>query len=245
MLGAIASGHDARHGLPRGRGLPGDAAGGAAPGRARRTARAPAKCVVEGVGLRGLGAPAARARHGQCGHGDAAVHGPARGQAFDSDAGRRCVADASPDGARRRAAARRWARASRHGTAARRSASAAARDCTASIRDAGGQRPGEVGACCWPACMPKAAPRVIEPAVTRDHTERMLRASASTSWRGAAPPRCTGRPELEAAPHRRAGRLLVRGLLPGRRLHRRAGARADRGRRHEPDAHRAARHAAR
>ena len=142
--------------------------------------RAPARCIVDGVGLRGLRAPAGAARHGQRRHGDAALHGPARAR---SRSIRRSIGDES---LMRRPMERvaeplradgRAHRARSDGTAAganlRRTQPARHR-----LRDAGRERAGEVGDAARRRCTPRARPRCVEPAVTRDHTERMLQASA-------------------------------------------------------------------
>jgi hypothetical protein len=120
----------AGHRLPRRRGLPLDHEGGGAARRDRRATRA-RRGAGRGRRPARLSAPA-RARHGQCRHGDAAVHGAAQRAAVRFGAGRRRLADAPSDGACRQAAARDGRADRDHATGARRCASAAGRRCTAS-----------------------------------------------------------------------------------------------------------------
>ena len=88
MLGALAHGRDAHPRLPRGRGLPRDRCARCG---ARRSDRAPerhGRCACTAGVRRACGACSA-ARHGQCRHGDAPLHGAARAAAVRLDADRR------------------------------------------------------------------------------------------------------------------------------------------------------------
>ncbi len=133
-------GPDPRHGFPRGRGLPVDDARRRRTWACRCSVPARARCIVDGVGLRGLQAPGCHARHGQRRHGDAAVHGPAQRAAVRFRAGRRRIADAAADGARGEAAARHGRAGRDAGRQAAGAHHAAARSCTASATK-----------CRWPA----------------------------------------------------------------------------------------------
>jgi len=188
MLGAIATGTTPGRGVPRGRDclatLRAVASLGVnvqrpAPGRSsskRRAAR--------------TRSPALGARHGQCRHGDAALHGPALGTGVRLRADRRRVVDAAPDGARREAAARDGRADRDAGRATAPCGSVVAPRCADCATR-----------CRWPA--PRSSPRaarglyaegettVVEPAVTRDHTERMLQSfGANVVARAAARPCC-------------------------------------------------------
>ena len=110
MFGALADRSHARHGFPRRRGLPLDHAAVARSSASTSSGRAPAKSSCDGVGLHGLARAGRAARHGQRGHRHAALHGAAERAAVRFRAGRRRVADAPADGARRQAAARAWVR---------------------------------------------------------------------------------------------------------------------------------------
>ena len=98
------------------------------------------------------------------------------GQRFDSTLIGDASLIASADGARRAAAASAWARASRPSEGRppvqdpRRRAAARHR-----LRDADGERAGEIRAAAGGAVRRTGRTRVTEPAPTRDHTERMLR----------------------------------------------------------------------
>ena len=157
------------------RGLPGDPRGDARAGRAPSSSRRRRRCGCTASGCAGLQGRAARARHGQCRHGDAAVHGTARGAVLRLRADRRCLADAAAHGARGAAAARdgrRRAHPRRH-AAGRASAAGAAlhgidyRMPVASAQVKSAHPAG--GAVCRRAHAPSPRRRAC-----RDHSERML-----------------------------------------------------------------------
>ena len=98
-----------------------------------RAARLRREVRVHGVGLHGLAAPGHDARHGQCGHGDAPVHGVVVGADVRFATDRRRIPDEAADGARREAAARDGRRCAHARRQAAGRDAAAADGCTASI----------------------------------------------------------------------------------------------------------------
>ena len=127
MLGAIADGHDPRARIPRGRGLPRDAARRSRRSACRSTGTRCSPCRVDGVGLRGLQRAARRCSTWATPARDAAFMGLLAAQAFDSVLVGDESLHAAADGAGRRRRCGRWARGSRRPTASRRCACSAAR----------------------------------------------------------------------------------------------------------------------
>ena len=82
--------------------------------------------------------------------------------------------------------------------------------------------------------------RLTEPAPSRDHTERMLRAFGVQVAQGGRSARARGWPGAAGHAHRGARRFLLRGVLPGGRLPGRRAAAGTHQRRHQSDPHRAA-----
>ena len=121
-----------------------------------------------------------RDRRRQRRHADApAARAGSPGSRAAVDARRRRVDPPPPRRPDRASRCAGWARGSmRPRTASRRSRSrrAAARD---RVRAAGRERAGQVAACCWPGCSPTARRRAVEPAPSRDHTERLLAAAGA------------------------------------------------------------------
>ncbi|NLD69021.1 MAG: (d)CMP kinase [Limnobacter sp.] len=176
-------------------------------------------------------------------HRDAADDGPACRSAFRVGADRRREPEQASDAAGRRSAG---ADGCTHRNAGRATAGAhpagahAERD---PVRDAGGQRPGQVGAA---ARGPLRTGR-DDGRRTGAHA-RPYRAHARRFRRRARARRRRSHAAWRSAPagghDRRARRHLVGGLLPGRRGDLPGGRVAARARRHEPDAHRRRRHPA-
>ena len=79
---------------------------------------------------------------------------------------------------------------------------------------AGGERPGEIGASCSPGLYAEGATTVTAPAVSRDHSERMLRElRGAARHRRACAPRCIRRSGSTSQRLEVPGRLLLRGVL--------------------------------
>ena len=124
-----------------------------------------------------------------------------------SPATSRCVAAA--DGAGSSSRCGRWARTldgRADGDAARRSSSGAARSHGCAPRARRRERPGEDRAACSPGCRPTGTTEIVEPAPSRDHTERMLGAL------GAPVDRVDDRTR---ARHRRRARRRSSSTVPG------------------------------
>ena len=154
---------------------------------------------------------------------------------LDGDASLRRAAD----GARRRAAARAWARASRRPTAARRSAWTGGGLHGDRLDAAGGERAGEVGGAAGAALRARGTTRVARAA----GEPRPHRAAAARTWACAVARRRRHRRASRAgsdcaAADVAAPRRSVVGGVPGRRRAARAGLASARARRRaQPDAH--------
>ena len=206
----------------------------------------PPLVTIDGRGLRGLRAPggAARLRQFRQHHADAGRR--RRRSSLYLDPGRRRFAVAPADAADHRAAVADGRRD--HGRTRRSAAGDHPRRRTLPASHFTPETPSaQVKApCCWPACRPSGETTVLEPASTRDHTERALAAFGATASHSS-----TGRPIAVKGGQRLTGcatcgarRHLVGGVL-GRRRGRPARLRRhDRRRRPEPEPHGAARRAA-
>ena len=138
---------------------------------------------------------------GNAGTGMRLLAGLLAGQAFDSDAGRRCVAVEAADAARHRAAGAHG-RAHRRRTTVSPPLRIAGGEAPARhrLRTAGRQRAGEVRACCWRACMREGRNRSAR---TASHA-RLHRAHAARRSAGRSSSRRASRACGRASPARHA-----------------------------------------